>query len=242
MASVVFTQEPVTRALLTEALPLLAEHWGEVAHYQDIPLNVDVDGYLAAAESIRCYTVRGPANEYHIRTRERGQWCLAANELVGYALFFVRANLHYSQSVQAVQDVVYLHPSVRGGTGARFLAYCDAQLTAEGVQVVYHHAKHAHPQLATALSRLGYTPVETIYGKRLDVAQETVAQSTMAPASADTSLSSAAPFQPSPWNADDETNDLARTTRGTDLTDLTDFADLMRQASGMATICDEDGG
>jgi hypothetical protein len=248
-----------TRALLTEALPLLSEHWGEVAHYTDIPLNVDVDGYLAAAESIRCYTVRIAEG-----TESTVEFLVAGGpRLVGYALFFVRANLHYSQSVQAMQDVVYLHPSVRGGTGARFLGYCDEQLRGGGVQVVYHHAKLAHPQLAAALTRLGYAPVETIYGKRLDLPvrtplppvayrgyDEATHMREMSAILADipwvdgghtpetpAGLRAQHAGAANPWSAVDETNDLARTTRGTD---LTDFTELMHASADV--WAGEDGG
>lgn len=157
MVSVAFAREPISADLLTEALPLLTEHWREIATHADIPLDVDTSAYLAAGEAgvVRLFTVRGERG---------GVW----RDLMGYALFFVRAHLHYTSSSQAVQDVVYLHPSIRGGTGMDFLAYCDEQLRAEGVQVVHHHAKLAHPQLGKALERLGYQAVETVYSRRLD--------------------------------------------------------------------------
>lgn len=152
---ITFREEPLTEDLLAEALPLLAAHWQEIAHYDDIPLAVDTHTYLASAEAgvVRCFTARE-------------QTCRP--ELVGYALFFVRPALHYHGSLQAVQDVIYLAPEVRGGTGAQFIQWIDTHLAAMGVQVVMQHAKLAHPQLGKALERLGYEPVETMYAKRLD--------------------------------------------------------------------------
>lgn len=157
MATVTFAREDVSADFLTEALPLLTEHWREIAAYSDIPLSVDEVAYLAAQEAgaVRLFTVR-------------------EGLLLGYACFFVRPHIHYASSApQAVQDVVYLHPSLRGNrVGADFLGYCDEQLCAEGVQVVHHHVKLAHPQLGNALERMGYQAVETVYSRRLDTAPE----------------------------------------------------------------------
>ena len=124
MSNLRFACEGLSPHLLEEALPLLRAHWAEVAHYLDIPLEIDTDMYLGASVAglVRCYTARADG-ESRWWLRQDGcedRRCSAANgELLGYAVFFVRPNLHYKQSKQAVQDVVYLHPSVRGGTGAR---------------------------------------------------------------------------------------------------------------------------
>ena len=68
-----------------------------------------------------------------------------------------------------MQDILFLLPEFRGSTvGFRLVKFCDEQLRAEGVQVVYQHVKNAHPMLGAVLSRVGYEPVETIYAKRLD--------------------------------------------------------------------------
>lgn len=171
----VFARETLTEHLIAEMLPLLSAHWREVAQFQDIPLDVDIATYLNAEASglARCYTVR-TAQETKlydvplgINEVSNSMWRVAG-ALVGYAVFFVRPNPHYRASVQAVQDVLYLDPSMRGGKGGEFIGWCDEQLKAEGVQVAYQHAKLAHPQLGIVLSRLGYEPVETIYAKRLD--------------------------------------------------------------------------
>lgn len=159
--SVAFQRESLTPALWHEAMPLLVAHYQEIAAYQDIPLEPDVSVYAAseAAGIIRCYTARNPCVI---------EGCNEPGALVGYALFFVRPNPHYKSSVQAVQDVIYLAPSVRGGTGYRFIAWCDAQLKEEGVQAVYHHVKAAH-DFGRLLERQGYDLVDLIYAKRLDV-------------------------------------------------------------------------
>jgi GMP synthase PP-ATPase subunit len=64
--------------------------------------------------------------------------------------------------------VLFLSPSLRGARhAANFLAWCDAQLAAEGVQAVYHHIKAAH-NVGPLFERMGYTLVDLVYGKRLD--------------------------------------------------------------------------
>lgn len=172
-------REPMTRELLAEALPLLQAHWSEVAHFQDIPLDVDEEAYLNADAlgMLRCYTVRretdvrrGPLPSTALLQEgiydQRATWSIE-QRLVGYALYFVRPNLHYKTSVQASQDVIYLDPSVRGGTGYRFITWCDDQLRAEGVVAAYQHSKAAH-DFGKLLQRQGYELVDLIYAKRLD--------------------------------------------------------------------------
>lgn len=191
-SGVVFAREPLTAELWAEAMPLLVAHKQEIAHYHDIPLEPDVALYAGneAAGILRCYTARTWATwkgrpcrvlsvSFDCATivlADEDSYAAAAGVpadevtlswLVGYALFFVRSNPHYKSSVQAVQDVIYLAPGVRGGTGYKFIAWCDAQLAAEGVQAVYQHVKAAH-DFGRLLERQGYELVDFIYAKRLD--------------------------------------------------------------------------
>lgn len=150
-----FQRETLTEGVFAELAPLLEAHFREVGKFQDIPLDVDRAMYYRAQENgaIRFYTVRGAGITFY---------------LVGYALFFVRSNPHYQTSVQAVEDVIYLDPSVRGGTGAKFIRWCDEQLAGEGCQVVVRHVKAAH-DYGKLLERQGYAIVDHLYAKRLDV-------------------------------------------------------------------------
>lgn len=134
-----------------EAMPLLEEHWREIAHHQDIVLDPDFEIYAAAeaAGMLRVFTAR---------TQEK--------KLIGYAVFFCRTNPHYRNSLQANQDVLFISKDHRG-MGGRFIVWCDEQLRAEGVQVVYHHVKAAH-NFGKLLERFGYTLVDLIYSRRLD--------------------------------------------------------------------------
>ncbi len=164
---VVFATETLTRERFDEAFPLLVEHWREVAHFQDIPLEPDFAAYegAAAAGMVRFFTARGPViPSVHSASSPRPGM---AQMLIGYALFFVRPNPHYASSVQANQDVVYLAPRARGLGGWKFLKWCDEQLRAEGVEVVYHHIKALH-DFGPMLNRMGYELVDQIYARRLN--------------------------------------------------------------------------
>jgi hypothetical protein len=148
--SVTYQAESLAQ-FIPDALPLMRKHYAEVAHYQDIEFEPDWDKYLAleAAGSFRAFTARD-----------------FDGSLIGYACFFVHSNLHYKSSLQAVQDVIYIDPTVRG-FGRQFIDWCDSMLAGLGVQVVYHHVKCAK-DFSPALVKLGYEKIEHIYGRRLD--------------------------------------------------------------------------
>ncbi len=137
---------------LPELEELFAAHWREVARYQDVPLEIDWPFYLAAE-------ARGETRM--ITAREGG-------ELVGYALFLLPRHPHYTGLRQARQDILYLAPEHRRGrAGLTLIRVAETRLRAEGVQLVYHHAKPAS-QMGELLRRLGYELFEEIYARRLD--------------------------------------------------------------------------
>lgn len=138
------------RDIVEEIAPLLVLHYKEIAHYQDIPLEPALDKYLSIEDEglLRVYTARKDG------------------KLVGYSIYFIRHNLHYSSSKQALQDILFIHPEHRG-TGGKLIAWCDEQLRAEGVQAVYHHVKAAH-NFGPLLERMGYKLIDLIYARRLD--------------------------------------------------------------------------
>lgn len=135
-----------------EIAPLLEAHWREIAHYQDILLDPDWEFYAAIEElgRLRIFTARDDGR------------------LVGYGVFFVSPNRHYRASIQAAQDILFVHPDYRGRTcGARLIKFCDEQCRAENIQVIYHHIKAAH-DFGPLLIHCGYELVDLIYAKRLD--------------------------------------------------------------------------
>lgn len=148
-----FQRETATPEFCEELKPLLSKHYLEIAHYQDIPLDPAFDQYCALekAGALRVFTCRDETSR-----------------LIGYCIFFVKHNLHYQGSLQAVQDILFIDPEFRNaGFGARFIDFCDSQLRSEGVQVSYHHVKKAH-NFGPLLEKLGYLEVDLIFGRRLD--------------------------------------------------------------------------
>ena len=89
--------------------------------------------------------------------------------LVGYAVFFVRYNMHYRQSLQALQDVLFVDLAHRHSrVGLRLIEYAEDRLRDDGVQVILHHVKVNTPATVQLFLRLGYEPIDQILGKRLD--------------------------------------------------------------------------
>lgn len=151
--------------LLDEARPLFEAHFQEIAHYQDIPLDINEEVYLSLEESgmLRCFTAR-----YN-------------GELVGYCVFLIRHSPRYSSSLQANQDILYVDKTRRGALiGKRLLDYGKERLKAEGVQVEYQHCK-ASKEIKEAIAAIlkrhdvgkflelnGFELIDLIYGRRLD--------------------------------------------------------------------------
>lgn len=133
--------------------PLLKEHYEEISSHHDIALKPDIDKYNLLEEGglIVCFTAR------------------KESILIGYAIYIVSKNLHYSDSMQALQDVLFIRATERkGGVGAGLIKHADKELKKLGVQVVYQHVKVAH-DFGPLLERLGYTFVERVFSKRLDL-------------------------------------------------------------------------
>jgi GNAT superfamily N-acetyltransferase len=146
-----FRVEAVTPELISEISPLLSAHHDEVQPYKDIAFEPDFESYLQAQSvgAIRLFT------------------CRSDGRLRGYSLFFVRRSLHAKSSLQAAQDLIYLDPELRGrGIGRDFILWCDEQMKAMGVQVVYQHLKASHNH-GPLLEKLGYEILDHIYARRL---------------------------------------------------------------------------
>lgn len=137
--------------LWTEMMPILERHRAEVAHYKDIPLGVDRARYeiLQDAGMLWVFTMR------------------EGGTLIGYNVFVVAPNLHYTTALAAIEDVLYLDPSRRAlGLGRKMLQWIDEHLAKRGCTYVARHVKLAHDHGAL-LKRAGYEPVETIWQRRL---------------------------------------------------------------------------
>lgn len=152
LKSATYTRESLAQVRASGIEALLQAHYLEIAHYPDIPLDVDWNAYEAAE-------AKGTLRAFIARVN---------GELVGYMALVVNHNPHYKGSLQAVQDVLYIEPRWRGGWLAyRLLHFAHLSLLAEGVQVIYQHIKAAHDH-SRLLQKLDYQLVDLILAKRLD--------------------------------------------------------------------------
>lgn len=146
--AVTFASERVA-AVWPEIYPLFEKHWEEIGEYKDIPLNPDFEAYKKLDEigMMRVYTAR-----------EDGV-------LVGYCVFFVNPNLHYKNTTQALQDVMFIKKE-RRGFGKKFMEWSDEQLRGEGVDVI-HRYMSTDNNFGVLLERIGYEFKALIYSRRL---------------------------------------------------------------------------
>lgn len=151
-----FKEEKFDDGLILELVPLLEKHYQEISHFKDIKLNPDYDTYkkIHASGLMKMFTAR-VKNELGLK-----------GELVGYGCYFIKNNIHYKDSLQAHQDVLYIDKTKRG-FGRQFIKWCDDELRKIGIQVVYHHTKAAQ-SFGRILERMDYELVDLIYAKRLD--------------------------------------------------------------------------
>jgi len=144
-----FALEPASQALFEEMMPLLEANHDETEWAKDITLNPDWDAYLRleVAGLLRVFTAR------------------VDEQLVGYAVFTVSSGIHHKQCLQAVHDIMFIAREHRG-TGLRLIRFADAELEAEGTQIIFHSVKVSH-DYSPVLKRLGYEHVETIWARRV---------------------------------------------------------------------------
>lgn len=143
-------KEEVAADLIDEIKPLIEDHYKEVALYQDnIPLKPDFDKYVELNENgmLRIFTAR----------RE--------GKLIGYFLVVVMPHLHYKENVFAMNDIIYVEPSKRGGMVAyRLIKYVEKVLKDEGVSVLMINMKTSN-MFSRLLEGLGFTNTELVYTK-----------------------------------------------------------------------------
>lgn len=146
-----FQREQYSNELVQEMMPLWHAHHAETSDILYGPLDPDMRSYelSALAGLIRIYTVR------------------VAGKLQGYQVFFVSHHPHSKESIQAIQDILFIHPSVRKGLiGYRFIRWCGNQLQNEGVNIV-HQRISARNDFGRILTRMGYVLEDLTYSKRL---------------------------------------------------------------------------
>ena len=121
----IYAQETLAQAL-TEMKPLFAEHWEEIAWRKD---------KIALAPDYAAYEALETKGVFKLYTARRG------GALIGYACWFVSPLLHYKTTLCATNDIVYVDPRYRGGTGMRLVRFSEAELKKLGVQVINLHIK-----------------------------------------------------------------------------------------------------
>ena len=135
---------------------LIDEHYRAItllSANKDVALEPNKDTYLNI-EMTGAYRV------YIVRDKET----LA---IVGYGGYFVSKSLHYTLSLQAVQDVLYVKPEYRSGwIGYRFLKYIEQCMRNDGVDALYQAVTVAH-DYSKLLRRLNYREAETVFIKKL---------------------------------------------------------------------------
>lgn len=147
-----FAAEEYSLQLIADMMPLWKAHHAETADKFYGPLNPDLFVYEQAAEAgmMRIFTVRDEVGSLH-----------------GYQVLFVSHHPHSRDSLQAVQDVLYLCQDARKGlVGYRFIKWCGEQLRAEGIDIVHQHISAKH-DFGAILTRMGYELEDLVYSKRL---------------------------------------------------------------------------
>lgn len=139
--------------VVEDAQPLLELHYEELARHKDrVKLAPMWEKYAqleaSDANALQIFTAR----------TDRG-------ELVGYASFFVQPHLHFRDLFPAINDLVFVHPAHRNGTGVALLRHCERELKAFAQDIVFR----AQPGTALdrLLPRIGYEHEENVWRKAL---------------------------------------------------------------------------
>lgn len=143
-------QEEKLKDCLDEMKPLLENHWEEIALNKDkIKLSPNYDQYLVLEDS----------GMLHIVTvRDEGV-------LIGYYVSFITPHLHYSDSVYAMNDVLFLLPDYRSADiGFNMFTYVEKCLRDKGVDVMMLHMKAKNP-FHSLCEAMGMELIEYNYAK-----------------------------------------------------------------------------
>jgi GNAT superfamily N-acetyltransferase len=92
-------------------------------------------------------------------------------KMVGYSSYMVLPHLHYSKTLHAMNDAIFVMPKERGaGIGLiRAAERALAEIARPGyVRIIYHAKLHVESErgtLARVFERLGYSAFETSHDK-----------------------------------------------------------------------------
>ena len=143
--------EKLTPELVIELTPLLEAHYTEISHFKDIPLKADWEKYFILEDT-------GLLKVFIARYNKK---------IIGYVAYTIGINMHYSDVIQAIQDVLFVSPDNRGKmAGIKLLKESEKELKKLNVKLIVQHVKLAH-DFSPMLKRLGYEDVEKLLIKRV---------------------------------------------------------------------------
>lgn len=131
---------------------MLQNHWKEVALDQELmKLDPDYERYRKLVEQNALVVITAREDD----------------KMIGYAIYFLARHLHYKTLLMALEDIHYIDPTHRNqGVGSAMLAKGEEVLKGLGVCYV-HLRKKAKSEETNLYADLGYSPIETVWGKRL---------------------------------------------------------------------------
>jgi GNAT superfamily N-acetyltransferase len=139
--------------VINEIKPLLEAHWHEIAHFKDsikFSPNYAIYESLFAKRGLLICTARD-----------------SDNSLCGYSIFFLIRHPHYKDDIQAVNDIIYLKPELRGkAAGGHLIQFSEAMAKEWGARWITWHVKD-HFNFGPHLANIGYSLIEHTYGKIL---------------------------------------------------------------------------
>ncbi len=135
-----------------EMLPVLVEHWHEVAlDHAAVPLDIDGKRYDALHEqgALRILAARKDG------------------VLIGYHVAIISTHLHYASTLCGFTDVYFVKPEHRSGRlGLRLFEAVEADLKAKGVKKLFTGVK-LHIDQSRLMEHLGYRRTEYLYTKMI---------------------------------------------------------------------------
>lgn len=142
-------EEPLHRCL-PEAEALLRSHWDEVCHD-------------------KAFLTLNPNYEVYRKLEDAGATALATvrvdDRLVGYLLFILDHHLHYKHIKTAIEDLHYLHPDYRSGSGwagFRLLKFGVDMVKARGATFITLRTK-VRDNHGALFERMGFRATDVVY-------------------------------------------------------------------------------
>lgn len=134
-----------------DVLKLLDDHYNELSVTKHYRLNPIYEIYKDNESSGKCRVIL----------------CKDDDQIVGYIVFFIDANLHYKDCLLATEDIYYLKPEYRKGTiGIKMFKFAERYLKSLGVNMIRYSTK-VHMDNSKLFEFMGYTFIEKVFTKNL---------------------------------------------------------------------------